>query len=128
MSSYKSYEEQQLEAFIKEVDERTEREYKNSDNYIYTRVFDLIYNAYGDLCSNIKDDYFYYQKFGKINLDNYKKNYTVRYTTRYLKQLKNIHGDKYYPMLQKIYKSKNNFDLDVNIHKKIINSIQSDDK
>jgi hypothetical protein len=129
MSSSNSIDERNVEAFIKEVNkrtERTEREYKNSDDYIYSKVFDLIYNTFGNLCSNIKDDYFYNQKFGEINLDNYKKDYTMYYTLRYLNQLKNIHGDKYYPMLRKIYKSKNKFDLDVNIHKKIINLIQSD--
>ena len=126
MSSFKSHEERKNEEFVKEVNARTEREYKNSDDYIYSRVFDLIYNMYGNLCDNIKDDYFYYTKFGEINLDNYKKDYTIHYTLRYLNQLKNIHGDKYYPMLRKIYKSKNKFDLDVSIHKKIINSIQAD--
>jgi hypothetical protein len=96
-----------------------DKEQSKLESYFANKII----KSWKSLCTKIQSNKYKYMK-ENLDINDYKEDYSIRYSSRYLIEYKNIYKDKYLINLKKEHNNSNEFILNDIIHKKIIKNIQ----
>jgi hypothetical protein len=97
---------------------------KDKEQYKFeSYIANKIIKSWKALCIKIQSNKYKYMK-ENVDINDFNQDYSIRYSSRYLIEYKNIYKDKYLINLKKEQANPNDFILEDIIHKKIIKNIQ----